>query len=247
MERTSSWPSTVLIWKRRYSLLRARPSSKTTMDATTSSPWKWEMSKHSMRSGAESSPSASAISSRARERVVRSEARLVLCRASACWALRRTVSIRARLSPRCGTRRLTALPRRSLSHCATGLRAPRPAWTRAGPVRGPPWARRRRAPRRRAAGGRARRAPAVPTSSTLSVTQPRWPRTRPPRTWKIWTAASSSSSARAIRSASVASVSTTAFFSMARLSASMSSRSRAAFSYSMSSAASFISRSRRRR
>ena len=29
--------------------------------------------------------------------------------------------------------------------------------------------------------------------STLSTTQPRWPRTRPPRTWKTWTAASSSS------------------------------------------------------
>lgn len=33
-----------LIWKRRYSLLRASPSSKTTIEATTSSPWKWEMS-----------------------------------------------------------------------------------------------------------------------------------------------------------------------------------------------------------
>ncbi|CAM5493507.1 hypothetical protein SGRIM128S_02209 [Streptomyces griseomycini] len=84
-------------------------------------------------------------------------------------------------------------------------------------------------------------------SSTLSVTQPRWPRTRPPRTWKIWTAASSSSSATATRSASVASVSTTAFFSMAFFRAAMSSRRRAARSYSISSAACVIRCSRRRR
>src|ERR1700759_2487785 len=59
------------------------------------------------------------------------------------------------------------------------------------------------------------RSPVV-ISSNLSTTQPRWPRTRPPRTWKTCTAASSSSSANAITSASVPSPSTTACFSIAR-------------------------------
>ena len=44
IEATSFWPSTPLITKRRYSLLRARPSSKTTIEATTSVPWRLEMS-----------------------------------------------------------------------------------------------------------------------------------------------------------------------------------------------------------
>src|SRR5579872_4722385 len=71
-----------------------------------------------MRSGAWSMPSASAMSCSAWLRVVRSEARLVLCRASACLALRSTVSIRAFLSPRCGTRSSTLCPRRVLSQVA---------------------------------------------------------------------------------------------------------------------------------
>ena len=83
-------------------------------------------------------------------------------------------------------------------------------------------------------------------SSTFSTTQPRWPRTRPPRTWNTCTAASSSSSARAKTSASVASGSTIAVRSSARLSAAMSSRSRAAVSKSSSDEACFIRRSRRR-
>ena len=62
-------------------------------------------------------------------------------------------------------------------------------------------------------------------SSSLSTTQPRWPRTRPPRTWNTCTAASSSSSAKATTSASVPSPNTTACFSIARRSASRSSRS----------------------
>ena len=41
---SSFCPSTDLITNRRYSLLRARPSSKTTMLATTSVPWRLEMS-----------------------------------------------------------------------------------------------------------------------------------------------------------------------------------------------------------
>ena len=72
-------------------------------------------------------------------------------------------------------------------------------------------------------------------SSTLSSTQPRWPRTRPPRTWKTWTETSSSSCANAITSASVPSPSTTACFSIARRSAPRSSRRRAARSNSSSS------------
>ena len=39
--------------------LRGRPSSNTTSEATTSVPWTWLMSTHSMRSGASASPSAS--------------------------------------------------------------------------------------------------------------------------------------------------------------------------------------------
>ena len=73
------------------------------------------------------------------------------------------------------------------------------------------------ATRRRPAAAGARPGRPVPTSSTFSTTQPRWPRIRPPRTWKTWTAASSSSSARANTSASVPSASTTALFSRARL------------------------------
>ncbi len=73
-----------------------------------------------MRRGALSRSRASAISSRARERVVRSEARLVLCRPSAWSALRWTVSMRAFLSPRCGIRSDTFDPRRSVSHSWTG-------------------------------------------------------------------------------------------------------------------------------
>ena len=184
------------------------------MEATTSSPWRW-------RDVVALDPQRRACPGRAprrsppgrAERVVRSEARLVLCSASACWALRCTVSIRSFLSPRCGMRRrdLGAAPLRR----ATPGRAPAGSGS---------------------AGTRTSLGTASPcllavellegvldqvrrwsTASTLSVTQPRWPRTRPPRTWKIWTAASSSSSATAIRSASVASASTTALFSMACL------------------------------
>ncbi|GAQ56455.1 hypothetical protein a10_06310 [Streptomyces acidiscabies] len=100
------------------------------------------MSKHSTRRGALSRPRASAISSSARERVVRSEARFVLCRTRACWALRATVSIRARLSPRCGMRRETAAPRRPVSHSWTGSTGSGSAGTRtslgtASPVSSP--------------------------------------------------------------------------------------------------------------
>ena len=102
--------------------------------------------------------------------------------------------------------------------------APAPA-TRAGtsrPPRSPPytWVQNGRPGRRWSA------------SSVFSTTQPRWPRTRPPRTWKTCTAASSSSSAKATTSASVPSASTTACFSIARRSAARSSRSRAARSNS---------------
>ena len=55
------------------------------------------------------------ISSSALVRVVKSLARLVLWVASDCPALRATVSIRIRLSPRCGIRSETLLPRLSLT------------------------------------------------------------------------------------------------------------------------------------
>ncbi len=83
------------------------------------------------------------------------------------------------------------------------------------------------------------------SGSSLSTTQPRWPRTRPPRTWNTCTAASSSSSANATTSASVPSPNTTACFSIARRSASRSSRSRAASSNSRFALASFMRRSSR--
>ena len=77
-----------------------------------------------------------------------------------------------------------------------------PRRRRAAPARAPRAARRRRPRCRRPAGGGARRPRAV-VSASRSATQPRWPRTRPPRTWNSWTATSSSSSARANTSASV--------------------------------------------
>lgn len=125
------------------------------------------MSKHSMRSGALSRSRASAISSRARERVVRSLARLVLCRARDWSALRWTVSMRAFLSPRCGMRRLTWDPRRSASHwlstgVSSGSAGTSTSLGTASPFSSPYscW---------RACST----SPAVSTASTLSVTQPR--------------------------------------------------------------------------
>ena len=107
--------------KRRYSDLRGRPSSKTTIEPTTWVPCTWLMSKHSMRSGASSSSRVSWSCWSAWLRVVRSPARVTLCRARLCLALRATVSIRVRLSPRRGTRRSTRLPRRAESHSDEGL------------------------------------------------------------------------------------------------------------------------------
>ncbi len=52
-------------------------------------------------------------------RVVRSPARLSLCSARACSALRRTVSARSFLSPRMGTRMRTAEPRMPLSQAVS--------------------------------------------------------------------------------------------------------------------------------
>ena len=162
---------------------------------------------------------------------LKSPARLSLCCCSASWALRCTVSARAFLSPRCGTRSTTRRPRSPDSQLrdlvGVGRQARhqhlprhriratrRPAPTQFGllavelgeelldqlqPPRSPPGSRR--------------------VHSDFSTTQPRWPRTRPPRTWNTWTAASRSSSANATTSASVPSPSTTACFSSARRSA----------------------------
>ncbi len=79
--------------------------------------------------------------------------------------------------------------------------------------------------------------------SALSAIQPRWPRTRPPRTWKTCTATSSGSSTSATTSVSVPSPSTTAFLASAFSSATRSSRIFAACSYSSFAAAARISRS----
>src|SRR5664280_1178710 len=89
---------------------------KATVDATTLVPCTWLTSKHSIRSGALARSSPSWSSCRARLRAVRSPARATLWRTSDCSALRRTVSIKARLSPRRGTRRSTWAPRSLLSH-----------------------------------------------------------------------------------------------------------------------------------
>ena len=63
---------------RRYWSFRGSPSSNTTIEATTSVPPRWETSKHSMRSGASSSPSASCRSAIACDRAVKSALRRVL-------------------------------------------------------------------------------------------------------------------------------------------------------------------------
>ena len=78
-------------------------------------------------------------------------------------------------------------------------------------------------------------APAVASvSASTSTIQPRWPRTRPPRTGNSCTEACSSSPTMPTTSASVPSPSTTACFSIARRTADRSSRSRAARSKSRS-------------
>ena len=203
------------------------------------------MSKHSIRSGGVSSSSASWISSRARFRVDKSPARVVLCLTSVSPALRATVSISDRLSPRCGTRMATCERRGardsiwvsdSYDEGSVGTRISRGTASRS-PVVGSAstsaysWSR------------NCSTSTSLPESSKRSATQPRWPRTRPPRTWKICTATSSGSSARAITSASVPSCSTTAFCSIARRNAPTSSRSLAARSNSSASLAARISRS----
>ena len=178
------------------------------------------------------SPSASAISSSALLRAVRSPARRSLCCASASPALRATVSSSAFLSPRCGTRSVTRLPRalgqpvgqrvgvgRQLRHQQLaghvgdlaarprrrrpGCRSGAPGRRWSGPRSSPPPSRAGRGPGRRARGRPAPPPPAGPR------------RTRPRR--------------RRCRRRS-----TTACFSIARRSAARSSRSRAARSNSSS-------------
>src|ERR1700677_3061065 len=61
----SSIPATVLILNFRYSPRAGWPRSMTTMEATVWLPWKWEMSKPSMRWGAAGSPSIPFSSSKA--------------------------------------------------------------------------------------------------------------------------------------------------------------------------------------
>ena len=179
------------------------------------------------------------MSSSAWLRVVRSEARRVLCRAIDCLALRATVSCSAFLSPRCGTRRLTRLPRSSDSQISSAGRRP------AAREPGSPSARPRRPHRRTAAGGSARRGRRgrCPRSSPRPIRAGPGPGRRgrgrsapPPRAGRP--------PARST-SASVPSPSTTACFSSARLSAPRSSRSRAAFSKSWAADAAYISRSMR--
>src|SRR5215218_3449192 len=48
--KSSGWVRSRML-KLRYSPLRIRPSSQVTREATVSPPWKWEMSKPSIRGG----------------------------------------------------------------------------------------------------------------------------------------------------------------------------------------------------
>ena len=183
------------------------------------------MSKHSIRRGASGSPSASCSSSSATALAVRSPDRRTLCWASACDAFCVTVCISTRLSPRCGRRTATWDPRRSESQCPTsaGSLGATPVRTSRGIASG------NSSPYRYVRKCSINDGPS--TSATFSVTVPRWPLTRPPRTWNTWNAASSSSSTMAITSASVSSGRTMVLRSSARSRARMSSRRRAARSY----------------
>ena len=88
--------------------MSGKPSSKATMEATTSSPETCEISKHSTRLGILDSPNLSrnslSIFSRRRASSLRSD--------SACTALRTAISTRRFFSPRNGTSTDTFLPRR---------------------------------------------------------------------------------------------------------------------------------------
>ena len=185
------------------------------------------MSLHSMRSGASARPSASwsSLSAQGPGGEVAGASDLVLHQ-----GLRRVAGHGLEQRPL-----VAALRHPELDPDAAQLAQPVATARRrrrAAPAPAPRAAPRRRTRRRRPGGGSARPARPVSRSSTWSTTQPRWPRTRPPRTWNTWTAASSSSSASATTSASVPSPSTTALLSIARSSAPMSSRSRAARSKS---------------
>ena len=208
----SSSPRTM---NRRYSRLRGRPSSNTTIEATTSVPCTWrdvEALDAQRRLVAARAPPAAPAS--AWLRVVRSPARVSLVQGQGLLGvagdrLHQRPLVAALRHPQ----RRPGAPRSPRSHCVERLGV-----GRAAPGTSTSRGHRRRRPRRRrpagaevldqVAGGRRPR--------PCSTTQPRWPRTRPPRTWKTWTAASSSSSARANTSASVPSPSTTACFSIAR-------------------------------
>ena len=173
MAATSFWPSTLRMTNRRYSLLRGRPSSNTTIEATTSVPCRLEMSKHSIRSGAVGSSSASWISSSARLRVDRSPARVVLCLIRVSLGvpadgLHQGPLVAALRHPDVDVRTRAA---RSASGSATRAR-------RAAPGPGSPAARRpgrwcRGRSRRTAGAGTARSARRCRTSSNRSATQPR--------------------------------------------------------------------------
>ena len=223
MAATSFCPSKPLIANFRYSEGRGRPSSKTTMEATTSSAPRFETSKHSIRSGAVGRSSASVSSVSAWLRVVRSPERRSLWAASDWEALRVTVSIRARLSPRRGTDTPTGPPR---------CRPSQSVRTSTSPGSGRAGTRTRRGTSASGSAyiwdSRVATSCASSASSTRSTMKPRSPRIRPSRTWKTRTHASSSSLARPTTSASVPSGRTTALRSSTRWRAYRSSRSRAA-------------------
>ena len=143
------------------------PSSSTVIDATISVPCRFEMSKHSMRSG------ASGSSQRLLQRGERLGARVVVGRPLELVAGERL--LRVALDGREQRALLAALrdPDADLAaaHHARGTprRGPGP---RAGAGRAPPWARRRARRRRRAARARGRRARRSSRSSTLSTMSP---------------------------------------------------------------------------
>ena len=84
------------------------------MDATIDSPWMFETSKHSMRTGRLSRFSTSRSSSSAAMRLERAASRTAASASSASWAFSAASSTRRRFSPRSGVRTTTREPRRSL-------------------------------------------------------------------------------------------------------------------------------------
>ena len=116
--KSSGLPSTVLSLKRRYSALSGSPPVNTTIEATVSAPWMWEISKHSIRFGRRASDNRCASSSIAAVLLPCFTASRSLRCLRYSTALSAANCTRSRLLPRCGVNRCTAPLLRSLSQAA---------------------------------------------------------------------------------------------------------------------------------